>query len=60
MQRSRARENFSKMFRKTSYTVAFSLNRKTIGKHHVFMAFAVSYSAGKRLENAAFARTGKL
>ena len=53
-------ENFSKMFRKTSYTVAFSWNRKTIGKHHVFMAFTVSYSAGKRLENAAFARTGKL
>ena len=25
-----------------------------------FMAFTVSYSVGKRLENAAFARTGKL
>ena len=60
MQRLRARDNFSKMFRKPSCTVVFSWSRKTIEKHHVFMAFTVSYSAGKRLENAAFARTGKL
>ena len=36
--------NLSKMFRKTSYTIAFLWSRKTIDKHHVFMAFTVSYS----------------
>ncbi len=60
MQRSRAWENYRITFRKTSYTLAFSWSRKTIDKHHVFMAFTVSYSVGKRLEIALFARTGKL
>ena len=44
MQRSRARENYRKTFRKTSYTLAFSWSRKTIEKHHVFTAFTVSNS----------------
>ena len=60
MQRSRARENYGKTFRKTSCTLAFSWSRKTIEKHHVFMAFTVSNSGGKHVENEAFAHTGKL
>ena len=60
MQRLRARENYRKTFRKTSYALAFSWSRKTIDEQHVFMAFTVSNSVGKRLENAAFARSGKL
>ena len=60
MQRSRAWENYRKTFRKTSCTLAFSWSRKTINKHHVFIAFTVDNSVGKRLENAAFARSGKL
>ena len=60
MQRSRARENYGKTFRKTSCTLAFSWSRKTIEKHHVFMAFTVSNSVGKHVENEAFAHTGKL
>lgn len=51
-----ARENYWKTFRKRSYTLAFPSNRKTIDEHHVFMAFTVSNSLGKRFENAAFAR----
>ena len=49
MQRSRARENYEKTFRKTSCTLAFSWSRKTIEKHHVFMAFTVSNSVWKML-----------
>ena len=49
MQRSRARENYGKTFRKTSCTLAFSWSRKTIEKHHVFMAFTVSNSVWKVL-----------
>ena len=45
---------------KKSYTLAFPSNRKTIDEHHVLMAFTVSNSVGKRLENSAFARSGKL
>ena len=60
MQRSRAWENYRKTFRKTSCTLAFSWSGKTINKHHVFIAFTVDNSVGKRLENAAFARSGKL
>ena len=60
MRLSRARENYRKTFRKRSYTLAFPSNGKTIDEHHVFMAFTVSNSVGKRLENAAFARSGKL
>ena len=60
MQRSRAWENYRKTFRKTSFTLAFSWSRKTINKHHVFIALTVDNSVGKRLENAAFARSGKL
>ena len=60
MQRSGARENYGKTFRKTSCTLAFSWSRKTIEKHHVFMAFTVSNSVGKHVENEAFAHTGKL
>ena len=60
MQRLRARENCRKTLRKTSYALAFSWSRKTIDEHRVFMAFTVSNSVGKRLENAAFARSGKL
>ena len=59
-QRLRARENCRKTFRKTSYALAFSWSRKTIDEHHAFMAFTVSNSVGKRLENAAFARSRKL
>ena len=54
-----ARENYGKTFMKRSYTLAFPSNGKTIDEH-VFMAFTVSNSVGKRLENAAFARSGKL
>ena len=36
------------------------MEQKTIDKHLVFMAFIVNNSVGKRLENAAFARSGKL
>ena len=60
MRLSCARENYRKTFRKRSYTLAFASNRKTIDEHHVFMAFTVSNSVGKRLENAAFAHSGKL
>ena len=60
MQHSRAWENYRKTVRKTSCTLAFSWSRKTINKHHVFIAFTVDNSVGKRLENAAFARSGKL
>ena len=60
MHRSRAWENYRKTFRKTSCTLAFSWSRKTINKHHLFIAFTVDNSVGKRLENAAFARSGKL
>ena len=49
MQRSRARENYGKTFRKTSCTLAFSWSRKTIEKHHVFKAFTVSNSVWKML-----------
>ena len=54
-----ARENYGKTLMKRSYTLAFPSNGKTIDEH-VFMAFTVSNSVGKRLENAAFARSGKL
>ena len=60
MQRSRAWENYRKTVRKTSCTLAFPWSRKTINKHHVFIAFTVVNSVGKRLENAALARSGKL
>ena len=50
MRLSRAPENYRKTFRKRSYTLAFPSNRKTIDEHHVFMAFTVSNSVGKRLK----------
>ena len=55
MQHSRAWENYRKTVRKTSCTLAFSWSRKTINKHHVFIAFTFDNSVGKRLENAALA-----
>ena len=60
MRRSRARVKYRITFSKTSYILAFSWSRKTIEKHHVFTAFTVSNSVGKRLQIAAFARSGKL
>ena len=59
MQRSRARENYGKTFRKTSCTLAFSWSRKTIEKHHVFMAFTVSNSVGKMLGKCSVCALGK-
>ena len=59
MQRSRARENYRKTFRKTSYTLAFSWSRKTIEKHHVFTAFTVSNSVGKMLGKCSVCALGR-
>ena len=60
MQRSRAGVNYRITFRKTNYILAFSWSRKTIHKYRVFMAFTVSNSVGKHMENAAFGCTAKL
>ena len=59
MQRSRAWENYRITFRKTSYTIAFSWSRKTIDKHHVFMAFTIGNSARKTLGKCSDRALGK-
>ena len=43
-----------------SCSLSFPWTRKTVDEQHVFMAFTVSNSVWKRLENVALARTGKL
>ena len=43
-----------------SCSLAFPWSKKTIDEQHVFTAFTISNSVGKRLEIAAFASSGKL
>ena len=43
----------------TRYTLAFSWCRKTIDKHHVFMAFTIGSSVGKMLGKCSVRALGK-
>ena len=59
MRLSCARENYRKTFRKTSYTLAFPSNGKTIDEHHIFMEFNVRNSVGKTLGKCSVCALGK-